>query len=245
MHTITRLYSQEFDFLAEVSKPSTHYMVATMPRSGSTLFCLELWKTGALGAPMEYLNLEAGNGIITRLSASLDIQKYWIDVQRLRTSPNGIFGYKMFMSNWLYIAKKHPEFLKKITPKKIIYLTRNDKLGQAISYSKAIRSNAWFSGLKKNTPVEFDRDHINYCKNLISQQEMFWEKLFVLTETNVLRVTYEELMLNPRAIAEKVAVDLGIAVNNVERLAIPLIGIQRDRSSLDWKRLYTDVVAST
>src|SRR5262245_60646267 len=45
--------------LAHEGPPRLVYIVAATPRSGSTLLCRELWSTGLLGAPYEYLNAES------------------------------------------------------------------------------------------------------------------------------------------------------------------------------------------
>lgn len=56
MHISALLYTREFDFPIRKGPPTTQLMIATMPRSGSTAFCLELWRTGLMGAPLEYVN---------------------------------------------------------------------------------------------------------------------------------------------------------------------------------------------
>jgi trehalose 2-sulfotransferase len=58
MHVINRLYMAEFDFRTKVEQRLS-YMIATVPRSGSTYFAIQMWRTGVLGAPMEYLNFPA------------------------------------------------------------------------------------------------------------------------------------------------------------------------------------------
>ncbi|UXA61015.1 DUF6065 family protein [Xanthomonas prunicola] len=56
MHRISPIYTADFDFDGAIT-PRLKVMVAAIPRSGSTYFCLDLWRSGAFGAPAEYLNL--------------------------------------------------------------------------------------------------------------------------------------------------------------------------------------------
>ena len=51
-------YEAKFDFPARDRAPERSYLLATVPRSGSTYLSHVLWRTGCLGAPLEYLNFE-------------------------------------------------------------------------------------------------------------------------------------------------------------------------------------------
>jgi len=57
LHISAKHYTKVFDFDKYIDDPKIQLMIAATPRSGSTAFCLELWKTGLLGAPLEYANL--------------------------------------------------------------------------------------------------------------------------------------------------------------------------------------------
>ena len=51
-------YEAKFDFPARAAAPERPYLLATVPRSGSTYLSHVLWRTGCLGAPLEYLNFD-------------------------------------------------------------------------------------------------------------------------------------------------------------------------------------------
>jgi len=51
-------YEGRFDFPARHQGPGRTYLLASVPRAGSTFFSHLLWRTGYLGAPLEYLNFE-------------------------------------------------------------------------------------------------------------------------------------------------------------------------------------------
>lgn len=99
-HLIGQLYSEAYDLLARKDRPKTRYMVASIPRSGSTYFCLQMWRQGVFGAPMEYINFPRLRRLIDRLGSG-DVVRHWRRVQRVRTTPNGVFGYKSFVPDLL------------------------------------------------------------------------------------------------------------------------------------------------
>jgi LPS sulfotransferase NodH len=86
-----------------------------------------------LGAPAEYVNLYIISKLYERLQA-ISMLDYWHKVSRLRTSPNGVFGFKMFPRGLMTTAKEHPGLLKKLRSENVIYLKRNDKIAQAVSF---------------------------------------------------------------------------------------------------------------
>jgi hypothetical protein len=51
-------YEAECDFPPHRPPPSHPYLLASVPRSGSTYGSHILWQTGCLGAPLEYCNFE-------------------------------------------------------------------------------------------------------------------------------------------------------------------------------------------
>src|ERR1051325_8501170 len=71
--------------------PQLTYLRASVPRAGSTYFSHLLWRTGCLGAPLEYLNFESA-GPYGFASGSAELQRrLWRSVVRRRCSPNGVF----------------------------------------------------------------------------------------------------------------------------------------------------------
>ena len=67
-------YEAEFDFPAYRGSARRPYMLASVPRSGSTFVSHLLWETGCLGAPLEYCNFEPA-GPYGHASRSADEQR--------------------------------------------------------------------------------------------------------------------------------------------------------------------------
>lgn len=246
-HVINALYDRDFDFNCFGRRPVGSYMLATVPRSGSTYCAIKLWQTGLLGAPMEYLNFRIMGALFNRLGYRMDnetslppdqVRRYWRDVQRLRTSPNGVFGYKMFTSLYMDISRRAPAFLEEITPNYVIYLTRRDVVGQAISYSRAQRSRAWFGDVAEALDVDYDFEHIQSCVQGIEGQKSSWERVFELTSTSPVRIYYEDLLEDDTVVSSQVLDALGIKPDPTQRIDIPMIKRQRDETTNVWRHRY-------
>lgn len=238
MHVINRLYQKEFDFAYRDAPPKAQYMIATIPRSGSTFFALELWRTGALGAPMEYANPPYISILKGRLGPDLGILDYWREIERRRTSANGVFGYKMFIGNYLQCEDLHPELLQKITPNKVIFLTRRDLTAQAISLSKAVQSKAWFHGIEAIDEPKYSFDDIRKGVHQVTQEIETWKRIFELTQTEVFPMFYEDLMRDPAGTVREVSAYLDVPLDEAATLDIPSIQIQRTGESAAWARRY-------
>lgn len=251
-HLARRLYDAEFDFNCFGGQPVSRYMLATLPRSGSTYCAIKLWQTGLLGAPMEYLNFWVITDLFKRLGypldrdsriSSRDVQSYWMNVQVLRTSLNGVFGWKMFTSNFLEISRIYPNLLQDITPNYILYLTRNDELGQAFSYSRAMKSKTWFGGIENATEVTYDFNHIKLCLKMIRDQKSYWEKIFLTVNVEPMRLYYEDLLANPDQFTEDILIWMGINLDPSSHINVPITVRQTDGVSKAWRDRFAEDIA--
>jgi trehalose 2-sulfotransferase len=248
-HVVRRLYDREADFNCFGRAPVGTYMLATIPRSGSTYCAIRLWQTGLLGAPMEYLNFRIMGDLFHRLGYKAgedglippaQIEDYWADTQRLRTSPNGVFGYKMFTTNYVEIAQKYPDFLQQVTPNYVIYLIRRDLLGQAMSYSRAQRSKVWFADVQNAPEVEYNYQHIKYCMKAIENQRQRWEAAFTFTGVEPIRIYYEDLMARSEATISTILSEMGIKEDSDAAIDVPMINRQTDGVSRDWRERFLE-----
>lgn len=238
MHVSSLLYTRRFDFPYRHARPTIQLMIATLPRSGSTAFCLELWRTGLLGAPLEYTNLKFMDQDPRWKRLLRRDSEFWQTLQRLRTGPNGVFSYKFFVQSYISILQQKPKLLGCISPTHVVYLVREDKLAQAISYSRAIRSGAWFANVSARKPCEYDQGHIRECVDKISRQEQSWEHVFKITGVNPLRVTYEGFLASPGSAVQAVLNFVVPGSVMGPSLQVPDIEIQRDAESDDWKQRF-------
>jgi LPS sulfotransferase NodH len=254
MHVIHRLYSAQADFNCFGAEPLGSYMLATVPRSGSTYCAIRLWQSGLLGAPMEYLNFPVMGQVFRRLGYTPDekglipaerIRDYWRDIRRLRTSLNGVFGFKMFPANYIEIARSYPTLLEEITPNYVVYLTRRDEVGQAMSYSRARRSKTWFAGVENTLDVPYDFDHIKSCLYSVQQQKKSWEDIFERTGVAPIRIFYEDLLDDGSGVVETVLHAMGIETDANAAVEVPMILRQSDGMSREWRERFAQDQAAT
>ena len=134
--------------------PHTSYLILATARSGSYLLCEGLIRTRLAGNPTEYFGPMQTEAIMKHLDTSSYKECLaWILAQG--TTPNGVFGGKLI---WNFQAEfvsrlqeglghqelRVDELLQKAFPNlHYIWITRRDKVRQAISYWKALRSDAW------------------------------------------------------------------------------------------------------
>src|SRR5688572_1200515 len=136
-------YEGRFDFAWSGQRPDLFYMLATVPRTGSTWFSHLLWETGCLGAPLEYLNFDPnGPYYFAANSPSMQLD-LWRSVLRRRTSPNGVFGLKCFPTQLQAMKDNNPDLLGQISPGRIVYLGRRDRAAHIASLARAAMSGIW------------------------------------------------------------------------------------------------------
>lgn len=237
MSWITESYGREYDFPEQSSTSRVSYMLASNPRSGSTFLSALLWKCGCLGSPMEYLTLT--NGWAEQGIKNMGATAYWLSILRRRTSPNGVFGFKMFTKNYQDILNVAPELIPMISSDYVIRLRRVDKLGQAISYFKAVRSRAWFHDDRAQQAVVYDYQEIRRFLDIAISQEAEWDKILGWTRAKTLEISYEDVVKNPPAVICAVANYMDIELNAEAELAsIVVPNVQSDSISLEWRERF-------
>lgn len=233
------LYTSIYDSEPTLDEPRKTIMLATIPRSGSTHFGLCMWAEGVFGAPLEYLNANTSARMLARLGRG-DRHRYWQQLRRLRQGKNGVFSYKMFVVNYVQFKKKAPDFLPYIAPNYVVYLTRDDKLGQAVSYARAVQTRRWFAAVAEQRTPEYSFEKIRRQLRSIMLQERSWESIFALTETSPLRVSYERVLLQRDEVMRELAAYVGETIGSHPRIEVGSIEKQADLMSEDWRNRYLE-----
>src|SRR5215212_2723285 len=152
-------YEEKFDFPLRDCPPEQIYVLASVPRSGSTFVSHLLWRTGCLGAPLEYLNFDrAGPYYFAARSKSAQLA-LWQSILRRRTSPNGVFGAKCFAIQLEGLKQGNPELLDSVMatlvppekPRRVVYVARRDRLAQGAG-SKRQRASRLFANGDRTCP---------------------------------------------------------------------------------------------
>ncbi|HLI88052.1 MAG TPA: Stf0 family sulfotransferase [Ktedonobacteraceae bacterium] len=181
---------------------------------------------------------------------------------RCSTSPNGVCGTKLM---WGYF----PDFISKVRdiPRfhglstldvlatlfphpRYIYVTRHDKLSQAISLWKALQTWAWRKEdgqedtFAQGREPRFHFGAIHHLINILEDYERGWRQFFATNHLHPLTVTYEELTTDHEATMRRVFDYLEIPAPPDLSAARPRTRRQADELSLLWAQRYKERLAS-
>ena len=237
-------YEGKFDFPQRREPPSRPYLLASVPRTGSTLLSHLLWRTGCLGAPLEYLNFVAGGpyGFAARQPEAQ--QRLWESVLRRRTSPNGVFGAKVFPQQFEELHASNPELLdgaiRTLLPgagrSRVVELRRRDRAAHAISYARATLSGVWRKeqeGEGAGEP-EYSAQAVANAEKLLGQQEERWQSMYRDLGIEPLVVWYEDVMATSDAVVAAVADYLGVSLDPAAAVQVPAIDQQEQAGARQW-----------
>lgn len=189
-------------------------LILCSPRTGSTLLSRSITETGLFGHPGEFLNPGQYPGCKDAEGSYL-IQHLRKAYKRSRTE-NGYWAIKMhyyqFRSLMDRLVGDYPEFNNRAKHlikclfgnAKIIFLTRDDYIAQAVSGSKAQQSRKYMSQNWDVDMLDSDEDTYSFdyrydyyqIRRAVEMQQSDrrqWEELFVRENMHPFRVTYREL----------------------------------------------------
>ena len=247
----------DFDLPPPVGEGRT-LVIASLPRTGSTLLGRLLAATGAVGDPKEYLNPMqvrdwqariapsawtrlrhralvgplvplAGRGSWTRARLGAHL-----DAIRLRrSSPDGWFGLKIHwhhFERWFVATGWSVE--ASLRPRAWVLLTREDRVAQAVSWHRALISGRWASEQRASFPAVYDRRAIQRRIDAIAAHESAWRAWFALQHITPLELRYEALIADPGAAVRAVLNTIG-AEPTTTTGALPM-SRQADETSAAW-----------
>lgn len=177
-------------------EPVAGYVLAMTPRSGSTWLARMLTATGRLGRVEEWFL--PGHPLVG-LAHPRSLDEYVEAVKRAATGPNGVWGVKGDLPQ---LADVLPDL-----PGPVVYLTRQDRVAQAISLYRAVVSGRWQEPVPPGE-VPFDAEAIEQWAGHLARMESAWEE--ALESRSVLRITYEALCADPRGTVLRIARFVGV-----------------------------------
>lgn len=236
--------------------PRTSYFVCATARSGSTLLCDALTSTGIAGRPEEYLVPNPGSRL-GEMSWSeehrrLPLDEYLEHIVSIGTTSNGVFGTKAQVLDFDNLAASFggmPKYagqplmgsLERFFPNPHwVWVTRRDKIRQAISAAKVLQTGAW-NTRSPNSPARRHPPRFSYA--LISDQlqlfvevEAAWASFFARHRIKPMTVVYEDLALDYAGTTTEVLRYLGL--KHSEPIPAPRIKRQADSVSDEWADKY-------
>jgi LPS sulfotransferase NodH len=201
-----------------MSGPTCYLMLAT-PRSGSTLLGQGLQASGLAGDPKEFFGHKMPFWMERWSTPTLD--SYVARLVPTRSTANGVFGAKLLYRQLLHLenlARQDPQLsdlplasiLGRLFPNlHLIWVSRNDKVRQAISWYKARQTGVWGQDTRREAPklgrawrigdeplqpgeLAFDYDGIAELFQQAENEDVAIERFCVESGITPFRVVYEE-----------------------------------------------------
>ena len=190
--------------------PARSYVIASVPRSGSTMLARSLEAAGA-GVPAEYLN-PLVRSLLAERWGQMDLPAYLDRVRLARTTPNGVFGLKSHFNHLRSVAEWF-EPAELIGPAVWVSLTRLDQEAQAVSFDIARRSGRWSGDQQRRRyrPLRYDPAAIRRRLDEIHAQEIGWERFFIRAGIDPVRITFEALIDHPTETISLVLNSVGVS----------------------------------
>lgn len=213
--------------------PIRSYVIASTPRSGSTLLAQTLFETGLAGAPHEYLNRIFIKEWYEKWG-DIGIPDYLQRLTELNTSPNGVFALKTHYHQLeAAVLKQGLELADLLPDLTYIRIDRGDRIRQAISFWRAYQTNNWAVGTSGSRVANYDLAGICARLRELVEDELGWDNYFRERNIVPLRIYYEELENNFQPTIRNVLRHLDLEESIAELPEQPLAK-QRDETTEEW-----------
>lgn len=216
--------------------PEHSYWLCVTPRSGSSLLCQVMAACGVLGNPQEYgladnMPAAAKSWGLSAKWGTANFRDYWARCLEEGTSSNGWFGMKMapatYLDTFLSQVRTLPAYADKeiemddlirefFGDLRLIFLTRRDKLRQAVSMLKALQINLWSSeqgrshGIEPGGQLVYDRAAIDSEMRLLALAEARWQDFFTRWNVQPLTLVYEDYQHDYEGTVARIVDYLGV-----------------------------------
>lgn len=207
-------------------EPIQSYRIWFTQRSGSTLLCKSLESTNVAGRPGEFFNITSDSSFCQHYQVNNYTalkEKLWL----LGSTDNRVFGIKHSLHRTIYnrlfseilrlrnINDKHPNhqtIWADLFPNcKHIYLTRRNKIRQAVSWWKAIQDDVWHiesGGQRKQTDEfyaeKYDVDALQHLFKETVLKEASIQAYFSKYNIVPLTIVYEDFIRDYEATIQRI-----------------------------------------
>jgi LPS sulfotransferase NodH len=208
--------------------PRLVWAICTIARSGSSWLSQLVGSTEILGNPEEYLLGWPQCCLRFGLSTATPFEEYVSCLIRHRSTPNGVFSVKGSF------AELQP-FLRLFPDAPCVWLSRENKLEQAVSWHRAHDGGLWTRTevAKPQRPFDFSPDRVLWFYDEIVRREALWQGFFAARDIKPLLLTYEALCLDPLAAVRSIADYVGVDSTSIKQVTSSL-RIVRDEKTAEW-----------
>ena len=237
------------------------YFICTTPRTGGFLLAEALESTGIAGRPREYFDRVFEQNWCESLAVASNAE-YIEKALAAGTTPNGVFGAKVLWHQLEHLLEKlrliqgnglsDLELLRRTFPDlRYVFLTRKDKLRQAVSYDRAIRSGIWWSiPVNAGPPTSespsvpappFTFETIDDWVIRLTEFESNWRRHFKRIGVEPFEVAYEDLSESYEPTVLAILRYLDLPLSEARKVAPPRLQKQADRVTEEWVQRYREV----
>lgn len=240
-------------------RPSS-YLICGTPRSGSTLICEMLYRSGVAGRPNSYFR-EAdiaywagqwGVSLAGGMETAAFDRGYLAAMREAGAADTGIFGLRIMYPSLADASRRLRRALgegddlarqlrQAFGPLLYIHLSRGDKLAQAISLVRAEQTGLWHlnadgsvleGGPERPAPV-YDGSRIATVLTELESDDRAWEAVFARYGIVPLRLSYEGVTAAPQQALAGIFEQLGLDRDLALAMAVPTARMA-DAMSRDW-----------
>jgi trehalose 2-sulfotransferase len=227
------------------------YVICTSPRSGSWLLSDALSALGVAGYPREWFNPieEQARAARWRMRhhSDLGLTRYLHLARARSTSRNGVSGLKLHYYQFARLPEMmaiYPQLrgmdsgqiLRLLFPgAKYIWLTRRDKILQAISFDLATKTDRWWTldgsaqTASANAEPSYDAAAIDRMATIFARSDERWQAFFERSTIVPLTLVYEDFAAAYEPGMRRVLDWIGVP--GAETIAIPTPRLQRQASA--------------
>ncbi len=235
-----------------------NYIICSSPRSGNHLLFSLLKNTGIAGKGLcEKMSEEHLEGSQIDLEKE-DVREFIGEIFETGRTPNGVAGFCIqwhALESFVYMlqrSKRHRRVSEKNVVSyfpsnlKYIWLTRGNKVEQAVSWLKAEQTDVWRAEKKAEEGIclnsVFSFGGIVGRMIEIERQEEKWKKFFKKNGIFPLKIEYEEYVKDFRGTAVKILEYFGVPLPASLEISPDFLR-QADASSQEWVRKYHEISA--
>lgn len=237
------------------------YVIATSPRTGSTLLTEALSATRQAGSPDEFFDIHPKNEQNWANRFRIPPGASYIDhLQAATRTQNGVFGFKLHwhqmpaLSNRLLERRPDAESLarrpvfdllqERFPGIRFVWLTRRNKVAQAISYYRAAETNIWrvWGDNRPAAPAsarkaDYSRAGIERHLRMLNNMDAGWQRFFAVHKITALPLVYEDFVQSYEPTVRRVLAFLGLSTDG---LIVPPPALQRlgNAESEEWERRF-------
>jgi LPS sulfotransferase NodH len=166
------------------------------------------------------------------------------------TTPNGVFASKLKWLNMPYLREALPggqaiplcERMDSTFPDlRYVWVTRRDKLRQAISLVRARQSGRWIARsapARQANTAKFNFHLVDSALRRIVEEEVAWERYFAQAGVVPFTVVYEDLVRECEPTVRRLLDHLRIALPSGFTFPAPRLQRQADATSEEWVERY-------